>query len=126
MNNRRRARIKALIKECRAKTKDMTTLSAQTLTIWNYREKMGRIAFGDDLADAQLRDFRQLCAGLPDMTAPIWNKRTRFWTRAQGTHTIAIDVIKSARMVDLNEMDMPGCGIEIKYYGPNSPEAARR
>ena len=97
MNNRRRARIKAVIKERDAAIK-AKPLSAISLTIWKYTEMIDRIRCGDDLADAQLRDFRRLCLGIPfDDSGMIWKKRIRFWTRAQGTHTMAIDVVKSAR-----------------------------
>lgn len=77
MNNRRRARIAILRKECRTKTSDMTTLSAQTITNWSCEEKIGRILWGDDLADNAFKEFINLTHGIPYEIKLAWKKTVK-------------------------------------------------
>ena len=77
MNNRRRARIKALKRQCRADMRKCSGHSAKFFVSLQYQERIGRVAWGDDMTDRMFRDFINLTRGVPYKRNLIWKKAVR-------------------------------------------------
>ena len=78
MNNRRRARIKALKRECRTKLKRYRNYHAASAMIrFQYAMAINRIQIGVDFFDAAFKDFTNLTLGVPYKRNLIWKKAVR-------------------------------------------------
>ncbi len=72
MNNRKRARIKELKRQCRPAMRKHSGYGAVRAMVWmRYQEEIGRIALGDDLADRFFNEFINRKMILP------WKKNVR-------------------------------------------------